>query len=142
MIYPITRQFEVVQYDDKRTTTITNLVETMWLSRYPRPREITYDQGKEFIGHGFRKSLIEYEYKITAKPITLVCPIQNAILEQIHQVLGNLVRNFNVQQTYVDKNDPWTGISAEAAFVIFSTTSRQKFIVRANKYLDVIRFSL
>ena len=32
-----------------------NLVETTWLTRYPRPMEITYYQGSEFIGHEFRK---------------------------------------------------------------------------------------
>ena len=53
--------------------------------------------------------------------------MSNTILEQIHQVLGNLVRNFNVQQTYFDKNDPWTEILAAAAFLISSTTSMQKF---------------
>ena len=52
--------------------------------------------------------------------------MSNAILERIHQVLGNLVRNFNVQQTYVDENDPWTGILAAAAFSIPSTPNRQK----------------
>ena len=46
MINPATVWFEVVQYDDKRSTTITNLVETTWLSRYPRPIEIAYNQGK------------------------------------------------------------------------------------------------
>ena len=52
--------------------------------------------------------------------------MSNAILEQIHQVLGNLVRIFNIQQNCVDKNYPWTGILAAAAFEICSTTSRQK----------------
>ena len=52
--------------------------------------------------------------------------MSNTILEQIHQFLRNLVRNFNAQQTYVDKNDPWKGILAAAAFAIRSTTSRQK----------------
>ena len=61
MIYPVTGWFEVVRYYGKRAITIANLVENMWLSRYPRLIEITYDQGKEFIGHGFRKSLIEDE---------------------------------------------------------------------------------
>ena len=61
-----------------------------------------YDEGKEFIGHEFIKSLIETEYRITAKPITLVNPMPNAILERIYQILGNLVRTFNIQQTYVD----------------------------------------
>ena len=60
------------------------------------------------IGHEFRKSLIETEYRITAKPSTLVNPMPNVILERIHQVLGNLVRTFNKQQTYVDKNDQST----------------------------------
>ena len=67
MIDPVTGWFEVVRYDDKRQITIANLVETMWLSRYPRPIEITYDQGRDFIDHEFRKFLIEYEYGITAK---------------------------------------------------------------------------
>ena len=126
MIYPVTRWFEVVRYDDKRAIPIANLVETAWLSIYPRPTKITYDQGKEFIGNEFRKPLIEKEYGITAKPSTSGNTIYNAILEQIHQVLGNLVRNFNIKQTYVDENDLWTGILAASAFEIFSTTNRQK----------------
>ena len=58
MIVPVTGWFEIVRYDDKRAITISNLVKTTWLSRYPTPIEITYDQGKEFIGHECRKSLI------------------------------------------------------------------------------------
>ena len=97
------------------------------MSGYSRPIEIMYDQRKKFIGHEFIKSLIEMEYEITAKPITSVNPMSNAILESIHQVLGNLVQTYNIStQTYVDKNDPWTGILAAAAFAIFSTTNRQK----------------
>ena len=46
MIDPVTGWFEVVRYDDKIIISIANLVETTWLSRYPRPTEITYDQGK------------------------------------------------------------------------------------------------
>ena len=46
MIDPVTGLFDVLGYEDKRAMTITNLVKTAWLSRYPRPIEITYDQGK------------------------------------------------------------------------------------------------
>ena len=46
MIYPVTGQFEVTQYNYKRVMEIANLVETTWLSGYPRPMDITYDQGK------------------------------------------------------------------------------------------------
>ena len=101
MIDPVTGWSEVVRYDDKRAITIANLVETMWISRYPRPIEITYDQGSEFIGHEFRNYLIETECRITAKPSTLGNPIPDAILEWINPVLGNLVRNFNIGLLYV-----------------------------------------
>ena len=46
MTDPVTGWFGVVWYDDKRAITISNLAETTWLSRYPRPIEITYDKGK------------------------------------------------------------------------------------------------
>ena len=53
--------------------------------------------------------------------------MSNAVLEQVCQVLRNLVHTFNIStQTYVDENDPWTGILAAAAFAIHSTTNRQK----------------
>ena len=97
-----------------------------------------YDQGKEFIGPEFRKSLIKTEYGINVKPSTSGNPMSNAILERIHQVLGNLVRNFNIQQTYVDENDPWTGVLAAADFAISQQPIGKKVIVRANLYLAVI----
>ena len=90
MIDSVTGWFEIVRYDDKRSTTIANLVETTWLSRYPRPIEITYVQRSEFIGHELRKPLIDTEYGITTKPSTSGNTIYNAILERIHQFLGNL----------------------------------------------------
>ena len=43
VIYPVTGWFEITQYSNKKVMTITNLVETMWLVRYPYPVEITYD---------------------------------------------------------------------------------------------------
>ena len=83
------------------------MVETTWLSRFPRPTEITYDQGEEFIGHDFKKPLIEMEYGITPKPSTLGNPTSNAILEFIRQIIGNLVRAFNITETYFNEDDPW-----------------------------------
>ena len=61
------------------------------------------------------------EYKITVKPITLVNPINDEIFKNIRQVTGNLVLTCNINQTYDDKYDPWSGILAAAAFVILST---------------------
>ena len=63
------------------------------------------------------------EYKITVKPSTLVNPINDEILKNIHQILGNLVPTCNITQTYDDKDNPWSGILDAAAFVILSTTN-------------------
>ena len=70
MIDPVTGWFKIKRYKDKRYTSTSDLVETMLLSRYPIPMKITYDQGSEFIGHEFRKYVIEEEYRIVAKPST------------------------------------------------------------------------
>ena len=53
--------------------------------------------------------------------------MSNATLERIHQVLVKIVHTFNISQTYVGKNDPWTGILDAAEFENFSTTNRQIF---------------
>ena len=88
--------------------------------------EITYDQGKEFIGHGLRKSLIEMEYGITAKPITSGIITYNAILERFHQIMGNLVHNCSITQTYVVEDSPYSGILATSEFPTHSTKNRFK----------------
>ena len=79
----------------------------------------------EFIGHEFRKSIIETEYGITAKPNTSGNSTSNAILEQIPQVLGNLVHTFNIRETYVEEENTWLDILA-AAFEIWSTENGLK----------------
>ena len=45
IIYPVTGWFEIAQYNGEREISIANLVETKWLSKYPKIIEIAYDQG-------------------------------------------------------------------------------------------------
>ena len=54
------------------------------------------------------------EYGITSKPNTSGNPTSNAILEQIHQVLGNIVLTCNITQTHVEKDNPWLVILSVA----------------------------
>ena len=100
---------------------IKNLVETTWLYRYPWPSEITYDRGSELLGHEFKNTLSEGESSIIAKSATQGTPQDNSIIEITHQVLANLIRTFDLDKKYVDKDDPWKGILAEEAFSIRST---------------------
>ena len=55
----VTGWFKIAKYEDKRAISIANLIETLRLSRWPKPIEIMYNQGKELIDHEIRKSLIE-----------------------------------------------------------------------------------
>lgn len=121
MIDPATGWFEIKQYDDKKSITVANIVEQEWLSRYPRPSEITLDRGSEFIGEDFR-SMCEYDYGIKRKIISTRNPQANAIVERAHQTLGNLIRCLELQDNpYYDQQDPWSGILSAAAFAMRST---------------------
>ena len=66
--------------------------------------------------------------------------MSNSVLEKIHQVLRNLVRTFNISQTYVDINYPWTGILATSAFTMFSTTNIFKVYITSQLFFgpDII----
>ena len=94
----------------------------------PLETEITYDRGREFLGHEFKNILIEYEYSILDKPETAGNTQVKYITKGIHQVLDNLVRTFKLNKSYVDGDDTWKGILAAESFAvhyIFHTTSKK-----------------
>ena len=103
MIDPATGWFEIHQYDDKRSISIANIVEQEWFYRYQWPTQVTFDRGTGFKGKEFRKMLVE-DYGIKKKPITTRNPQVNAIVERIHQVIGNMVRVFELENS--EDNDP------------------------------------
>jgi hypothetical protein len=126
MIDPATGWFEIHQYDDKRAITVANIAEEEWFSRYPWPTQVIYDRGTEFIGQEFQKMLDDYG--IHKKPITTRNPQANAIVERVHQVIGNIVRTFELEDNYLDEVDPWKGILSATAFAVRATyhTTLQK----------------
>jgi hypothetical protein len=78
---------------DKSSDRIARLVNKFWLSRYPRCRYLVYDNGSEF------KLNFEYlcdSYGIKRKPTTIKNPQANAILERVHQVLGQMLRTAEI----------------------------------------------
>ena len=120
MIDPATGWFEICQYDDKESITIANIVEQEWLSRYPWPTQITFDRGSEFMGADFQRMITE-DYGIKKKPITVRNPQANSIIERVHQVIGNMIRTFELEDNYLDETDPWKGILTATAFAVRST---------------------
>jgi transposase InsO family protein len=79
MIDQATGWFEIHQYNDKRSRTVANIAKEEWFSRYPWPKQITYERGSEFIGKDFQ-SMLKNDYGMKRKPKTVRNPQTNAIV--------------------------------------------------------------
>jgi hypothetical protein len=68
------------------------------------------------------------DYGIKNKPITVRNPQANAIVERVHQVIGNIIRTFELQDNYLDETNPWKRILSATAFAVGATyhTTLQK----------------
>jgi hypothetical protein len=42
-------------------------------------------------------------------------------VERVHQVIGNIIRTFELESNYLDEEDPWKGILSVTAFAVRST---------------------
>ena len=50
-----------------------------------------------------------------------MCSVCQKIVQHVHQMLRNLIRNFKLQDNpYLDSDDPWSGILAAALFAMCS----------------------
>jgi transposase InsO family protein len=85
-----------------------------------------FDRGSEFIGQDFQKMIKEY-YGVKAKPITVRNPQANAIVEWVHQAIGNIICTFELKNNYLDDNDPWKGILKATAFAVQSVPSTRHY---------------
>ena len=115
---PATGWFEIAEIPDKTSARISKIFNSTWLARYPRPRKVIFDNGNEF-KKDFLPLLKDFSIKPT--PTTIKNPQANAILERVHQVLGDMLRTKNLQQYDFDALDPWNDILASVAWAIRST---------------------
>jgi hypothetical protein len=74
---------------DKSSDQISQLVNKIWLCRYPRCRYLIYNNKSELKLHF--ETLCD-SYGIKRKPTTIKNPQANAICERVHQVLGTTMR--------------------------------------------------
>ncbi len=117
MIDPATGWFEMAPILNKTAAEIADIAEKTWFTRYPLPQKIIFDRGTEFMAE-FAKMCRE-DYGLKRKPITTRNPQANAIIERVHQTIGNIIRTFDVQT--VDETDPWAGILAATMFAVRAT---------------------
>jgi len=74
---------------DKSSDQISQLVNKIWLCRYPPCRYLIYNNGSEFKLH-FETLCDSYGIKRT--PTTIKNPQADAICERVHQVFGTMMR--------------------------------------------------
>jgi hypothetical protein len=67
--------------------------------------------------------VIEEDYGEKAKPITVRNP---------QEVIGNIICTFELENVYLDDNDPWKGILSATAFAMQSTFHTTLQILLAN----------
>jgi hypothetical protein len=118
MIDPTTGWFEVKDVKKADSATCGAVFDDVWLSRYPRPQYIGFDNGSEY------KSVFDemcLNYGLDKKPSTPYNPQSNGIIERVHQVLNDALRTFELENRELDETDPWTPFLSAAAFAIRST---------------------
>ena len=54
-------------------------------------------------------------------PISMRKPQANAIVERLHQTIGNILQTLEVQKMELDENDPWSGVLSTTMFAVLST---------------------
>ena len=86
----VTNLVEVVRITNKSAAHVGLAFENSWLSRYPLPVSVVYDQGGEFVGNAFQETL--RRHNINGQPITAKNPQANSVCERMHQVIGNALR--------------------------------------------------
>jgi hypothetical protein len=118
MIDPATGWFELAPLIHGPTAhEAQRLLDSVWLARYPRPKEIGFDGGSEFKAE-FQELCRNMGLK--RKPSGAWNPQSNAILERVHQVLGDCLRTFNLENRNLDPDDPFEEFLTATAYAIRS----------------------
>ena len=127
MIDPATGWFEIVQVPnynsekdtqeviDKTSARISQLFNNTWLARYPRPREVIYDNGSEFKRHF---EILLKDFAIKPKCTTIKNPQSNSPIERIHQVLKSMFTTKNLPSQRFDLIDPFGEILSSIAWAV------------------------
>ena len=91
MIDPATGWFEVKDVTSATAEECMNVFDDTWLARYPRPQYLGYDNGSEY-NKEFEE--MRKNYGMDRKQSTAYNPQSNGMIEQVHQVLGDMLRGF------------------------------------------------
>ena len=121
---PATGWFEIVQVpnyypekDNQKTFDKTS-ARISQLARYPRPREVIYDNGSEFKRHF---EVLLKDFAIKPKCTTIKNPQSNSPVERIHQVLKSMFTTKNLPNQRFDLIDPFGEILSSIAWAVHAS---------------------
>jgi predicted RNA polymerase sigma factor len=84
--------------------------------------------------------MIAKDYGIERKGITIRNPQAHAIIERIHQTIGDIIRIFEIQNSdYLDENNPWSGICQERCLLSEQLSTLLSKPPQRNWYLEEMR---
>ena len=119
MIDPATGWIEIAEIPDKRADTVADVIERTWFNRYPWPTQVVMDRGSEFMAE-FSEMVVR-DYGVKKKTITTRNPQANAIVERVHQTIGNVIRTMELYDQELDQEEPFKGVISATCFAIRST---------------------
>jgi transposase InsO family protein len=105
VIDPAIGWFEMRQIENKTAAEVADICEKTWY---------TLDQGTGFMAE-FAK-IVKDVYGLKIKAIRTRNPQANAIIECVHQTIGNIIQTFDVQT--MDSNDAWAKIHTATMFAV------------------------
>ena len=106
---------------DKSLARISQLFNQVWLSRYPRPNKVVFDNGSEF-----KKNFILLLKDFSIKPTltTIKNPQSNAVIECIHQVIDSMIKTQPLEDQVLDYINPFGEFLASIAWAMRSSYHR------------------
>ena len=115
MIDPATGWFEVKEIGDRKAATVAAAFNDAWLTRYPCPKQIGFDNGGENKGLFAEMTA---NYGLERKATTNYNPQANGVVERIHAVLNDILRTFELENRELDEHRPWDEFLSAAAFAL------------------------
>ena len=119
MIDMVTNLVEVVRIDNITSAHVALHFENTWLSRYPRPIHVIYDQGGELTGYPFQQLL--QRHHIHRHPISSKNPQANSVCERIHQMIGNALRVLSTLNPPAGLQDAQQLVDTAISNAVFAT---------------------
>ena len=118
MIDPATGWFEIKAVANAQANEIQAAFDDVWLSHYPRPQYLGYNNGNEY-----KKEFeqMRRNYRMQKRTSLEYNPQSNGIIERVHQVIGDMLRTFELEEMELDENDPCGPFMSAVGFAVRST---------------------